>query len=532
MQVIPELKAILLRLRQPELVRKVLPHWSRDINHEGHNIAVKLDLEVVKVLRNMGIKVPSPIHYQYDWPRPAWFTTVFEHQKVTADFLTVTRRGFVLNEMGTAKTASALWAADYLMTKGVVKKVLVVSPLSTLETVWVSEIFNLIMHRTAALLHGPREKRLELLARDFDFYIVNHDGLKIIADEVNKRKDINLVIVDEAAAYRNGQTARYDVLKKMLRTDMWLWLMTGTPCPNAPTDAWSLAKLVNPTTVPTYFGTWKRQTMVQLSQYKWAPRVGSNKMAFDALQPAVRFKKADCLDLPPVTYESRQVELTDEQKRAYRDMKNKFAAELATQTLAAGSPAEIEIIAVNAADKISKLRQILCGVVKDPESDLYIPLDHSPRVQVLLECIEQAGHKVIVIVPFKGIINTLHEEISATYSCEVMNGDVPPKKRADIVRRFKEEDDPHVLLCHPRVMAHGLTLTEADTMIFYAPIYSNEETQQVVERINRPGQKHKMTIIRMGASTLEWGIYAAVEGKRLSQENILELYRKELTTPT
>ena len=101
------------------------------------------------------------------------------------------------------------------------------------------------------------------------------------------------------------------------------------------------------------------------------------------------------------------------------------------------------------------------------------------------------------------------------------------RRVADLLGR---EDDPRVLLCHPKVMAHGLTLTEADTTIFYAPIYSTEETQQVIERINRPGQRFKMTIIRIGASALEWSIYAIVEGKRLSQESILDLYRKELTT--
>jgi hypothetical protein len=77
-------------------------------------------------------------------------------------------------------------------------------------------------------------------------------------------------------------------------------------------------------------------------------------------------------------------------------------------------------------------------------------------------------------------------------------------------------------------MAHGLTLTEADMVVFYAPIYSNEESQQVMDRINRPGQKLKMTIVRIGGATLEWSIYAMVEGKRLSQESILELYKKEL----
>ena len=81
-----ESKSLLLRLKQPELVRACIPNWSKSIDYEGHNIAVKFDLEVVKVLRNMGIRAPSPIRYDYDWPRPARFTRVFEHQVVTAEF--------------------------------------------------------------------------------------------------------------------------------------------------------------------------------------------------------------------------------------------------------------------------------------------------------------------------------------------------------------------------------------------------------------------------------------------------------------
>ena len=84
------------------------------------------------------------------------------------------------------------------------------------------------------------------------------------------------------------------------------------------------------------------------------------------------------------------------------------------------------------------------------------------------------------------------------------------------------------LLCHPQVMAHGITATEADMLIFYGPIYSNDQNQQVMERINRPGQTRKMTVVRMGASALEWAIYNVLEGKRLNQETILEMYKKEL----
>jgi SNF2 family DNA or RNA helicase len=357
------------------------------------------------------------------------------------------------------------------------------------------------------------------LDSDADFYIINYEGLEIILPALRKRNDINLMIVDEAAAYRNSETERYATLLKAIRPKQRLWLVSGTPCPNAPTDAWALARLIDPMKVPVYFTSWKRQTMQQITTYKWRPRAGSEHRVFEVLQPAVRFKKKDCLDLPPVTYESRSCDLTPEQQDAFNKMYQFMVAE------AAGT----RIDAVNAADKIGKLRQILCGCVKVPDTeDEYIPIPHKPRLKVLLECIEQASAKVIVVVPYKGIVYALKDEVSKHYTCEVVNGDVTLTQRNEIWRRFKQEEDPQVVLCHPQVMAHGLNLTEADRLIFYAPIYSNEYSQQVMERINRPGQKLPMTIIRMGAHNLEWQIYKVVEGKRQSQETILDLYKQVL----
>lgn len=507
-----ETNSLLLKSKDPQRIQALIPK-SKIIDFEGHNVAVRYGLDETRVLRNLGINVPSPILSRYNWPSN--FPTVFNHQRATAAFATLHNKLFILNEQGTCKTSSALWAADFLMREKVIRRVLIIAPLSTLDRTWRSEIFSTLMHRAASILHGSKQKRLELLGIDTDFYIINHDGIGTIRDELRKRKDIDLVIADEAGqAYRNGSTKRYKDLKAMLRPEQRLWLMTGTPCPNAPTDAWALARLVSPERVPMYFNAFKRQTMYQVSTYKWLPKAEAYEVAYQAMQPAIRFKKAECLDLPPLVSLDRECDLTKEQKDAYAHMRAQMVL-----NHDAG-----RITAVNAADQITKLRQILCGVVKIPGTDKYKLLDHAPRINVLRDCIAEAGAKVIVIVPFKGIIYQLQEELKATYSTAVLNGDVTVNKRNEILRRFKEEPDPHVLLCHPKVMAHGLTLTEADTMIFYAPIYSNDEFQQVKDRINRPGQTRHMTLIRMGAAPLEWSIYKSLDTRGATQNSILDLY--------
>jgi SNF2 family DNA or RNA helicase len=521
-----ESKSILLKVRPTafDTLRGIFPSHSRPMNYEGHNLALPLNLSVVKVLRNMGIKAPSPIRYFYDWPRPARFDKVFDHQYATADFLTLHPRCFVLNEQGTSKTASALWAADYLMRLGKVKRVLIAAKLSTLEQVWLNEIFDVCMHRTALVLHDNADKRRALLAQPVDFYIINHDGLKILEGDLIARKDIDLVIVDEASAYRNGQTAGYRTLEKIIKGRK-VWLLTGTPCPNAPTDAWALARLIDPTRVPAYFSQFKRATMNQVSTHRWVPKVGSHETAFEAMQPAIRFKKSDCLSLPPVTFTNRMCELSDEQKAAYAQMKNHLVA----------TAHQMQLTAVNAADKISKLRQILIGAIKDTVTGNYVVLDHKPRLKVLLETIEEASAKVLIIVPFKGIVPVLQQEVNEWHNkrkdgrrAAIVNGDVSQTKRNQIFQDFRDDPNLTELICHPKVMAHGLNMTQADLMVFYAPIYSNEESMQVMDRINRPGQTRKMTIVRMMANQLEKEIYATVQGRAINQESILSLYKKAL----
>lgn len=519
MQFEPRTKSLVFKADDPFAIRELIPK-SKTLPHPDYNMAVQHSMETTRILRNLGYDAPSPLDTVYSWPGKY---TPFAHQRKMTEFLVMNDRCFNLSEMGVGKSASALWAADYLMSTKQIRKVLVLSPLSTLERVWMQDIFDVLMHRRAVVVHGSMEQRRKALALDKDFYILNHDGvaLKEVCDLIVKRKDIDLIIVDEGSMFRNGSTTKWKALRDLLkRLDCGLWWLTGTPTPNAPTDAWAQAKLVNPSRVPQFFGSFKRDTMMQVSQYKWAPRPGARDLAFAALQPAIRFMKKDCLDLPPVMTIQQQATLTKEQRDAFEEMKETMVAEIALR----GS-VEMDISAVNAADKLGKLRQILCGAIKDPQTDTYFTIPHQPRLDVLMQSIESADAKAIVIVPFKGIIQQLEKEVSKTYSVGVLNGDVSIAKRNQIITDFKTTDHPHVLLCHPKVMAHGLNLTEADTLIFYAPIYSNDEYQQVIERFNRAGQTRKMTVVRIGAHPLEWQIYRMLDQRMQTQDDLLSLYR-------
>jgi SNF2 family DNA or RNA helicase len=309
-------ESVVIAAPDPLALRELLP-LSKTLPHPTYTFATHHTLESTKVLRNMGYEVPAPIRFQYSWPGRF---TPYEHQILMSEFLTLHRRCFNLSEMGSMKTNASLWAADWLMKTGRVRKALIISPLSTLKSVWQDDIFDTLPHRSAAIIHGEKAKRLKFLGIDADFYILNHDGIKIaeLRDAIAKRPDIDLVIVDEAGMFRNAKSDKYKSLYKLInnRPDMRLWLMTGTPCPNAPTDAWALARLVDATRVPKYEGAFKVDTMMKVTQFKWVPRVDAYEKAYNAMQPAIRFKKKDCIDLPPVTTQDWSAQLSPAQAAA------------------------------------------------------------------------------------------------------------------------------------------------------------------------------------------------------------------------
>jgi len=415
--------------------------------------------------------------------------------------------------MGVGKTEASLFSADYLLQQKLIRKVLILAPLSCLERVWGDALFSSFPEYNFTVLHGTAKKRKELLELDVEFFVINHDGIKVIAEDLKKRKDIDLIIVDEIGTFRNATSGLYDTLKSIIQPHQRVWGLTGTPTPNAPTDAWALAKLINPEGVPKYFGAFKRATMLQVSPFKWIPQQDAHEKVFQALQPAVRFNKKDCISLPPVTFSDRSCELTPDQKKHFKSMRQELIME----------EKGVEISAANAADKLGKLRQILCGAIKADENE-YVPLDCSPRINLTIELIEQCVSKAIVIVPYKGILKMLKKELGKHFTCEIINGDVPASQRNQIFTNFQTAKDPKVLLCHPKVMSHGLTLTAADYLIIYAPIDSNDLYEQVCERIPRPGQVNNMNIIHIGGHAIEWAIYEGLKARKNFQGMALDLY--------
>jgi SNF2 family DNA or RNA helicase len=454
---------------------------------------------------------------EYDWPRPHHLTP-FAHQKETAKFLVSNRKAFCFNEQGTGKTASVIWATDYLMKIGVLKRVLVVCPLSIMKPAWQNDLFKFAMHRTVAVAHGSAEKRREVLAGDAEYVIINYDGVGIVKKEI-EAAGFDLIVIDEASAYKNAQTERWKDMRDLMKTIKGLWMLTGTPAAQSPMDAYGLAKLINPTAVSLIYGQFRDKVMIKVGQFRWVPKPGSKEYVHSILQPAIRFEKSQCLDLPPVTYVDRDAPLTPQQMKYYNILKKQMLFEADGE----------EISAVNAAVQINKLLQIAGGAVYSDSKEV-IEFDVSERLRVVQEVIEESSHKVLVFVPFTHTIELLEKHLTKNgISCDVINGSVNVNRRSAIVKQFQEHDNPKVLIIQPQAASHGLTLTAANTVIWYAPCTSVETYLQANARIDRPGQVNNMTVVHIKGSPIERKIYDMLRNNIKNHMQIIDLYRQEIS---
>jgi SNF2 family DNA or RNA helicase len=389
-----------------------------------------------------------------------------------------------------------------------------------MHSAWMQDLGNSVIHRSAVVAHHAQAaRRIELIQEDYEFVITNYEGLNLIANEVNNDGRFDLVIVDEANAYKNPQTRRWKALNSIIKPETYLWMMTGTPAAQSPVDAYGLARLVNPTNVPKFYTAWRDQVMQKITMFKWAPKPDAADRVFAALQPAIRFTKAQCLDLPPVLTTTREVPLTPQQAKYYNLLRDQMVAMAAGET----------ITAVNAAGVLNKLLQISTGVSYTDNQEV-VEFDATPRLNVLLEALEQTERKVIVFALFRAAISTISAFLTKNgVACEEIHGGVTATKRGDIIKRFQTQPNPRVLVMQPQATAHGITLTAADTVIFYGPLMSVEQYVQCIARADRKGQNSdKVTVIHIEGSPVEKRMFKALSSKVDDNALLVKLFEEEI----
>jgi SNF2 family DNA or RNA helicase len=350
-------------------------------------------------------------------------------------------------------------------------------------------------------------------------FIVNVEALstkratEVTFNFLNKNK--SLLAVDESTTIKNHKAKR---TKNIIKLGQYAWyrrILTGTPITQSPMDLFSQTEFLSKQSlgqsnffsfqsryaklVKTYVGT---HTFNKVTGYQ-----NLDELQYLMDKFTYRVKKTDCLDLPDKVYQKRYVELTEQQKHMYEDIKKNALITLDLDT---------KIVAPTVLTQLIRLQQICSGHTMTDDGNIVKFLTN--KTQELLDVIEQTSGKVIVWGNFTQDLMNIKEALTRTYGEEAVStfyGNTPANERATIVENFQNPNHPlRFFVGQPRTGGYGLTLTEAKTVVYYSNGYDLEVRLQSEDRAHRIGQTNKVTYIDiMTQNTVEEKIIKALRNK-------------------
>lgn len=433
--------------------------------------------------------------------------------RVPSTFLLFRRNGRIFASGNTGKTLSALWAADLLMQAGDVRRVLILAKKSTLDDVWARECFMSLPHRSHAVLTGSRQKK-RMAARDprIDIIIVNPESLALLEDNL---PGVDLVIADEATAFKNYRAQRTRALTRVTSSTR-LWLMTATPAPQNPTDAYALIRLIRRDWRKS-FSHFRDMTMLQLNQFTWRPKREAPEVIARELQPSIRFTAEECYDVPEVQVIDRHVEMTPQQEKMAKSFMQEAFADLDGR----------KITAANAAAAMSKVLQVLAGGVYGQAEDdgtkpaYYVPSD--PFFEALVDEVQEAEGPVLVFAPFRISAAVTHMKfLEAGLRSAVIMAGTSSAERSRIFEQVRR-GELDAMVAIPQTVMHGLDLSSSNTILWTSPPFSHETYEQANARISGSNQLRKCTILRVWQTPLTRALYKRLDEKKALQDVILGL---------
>lgn len=320
-------------------------------------------------------------------------------------------------------------------------------------------------------------------------------------------------VVDESTSIKNRKAKRTISVVEIGSYCKYRRIATGSPVTNNPLDLYSQAAFLGTHLLgfSSFYAFRARYAeMVQITlgsrSFKKVKQFQHLDELTRKIQPwSFRVLKRDCLDLPEKIYEYREVELTDEQKRAYATMKKSAFVELD------GSFATVQL----ALTKILRLHQIVCGNLKDDDG-----INHAlpnNRIPVLLDTIEEGSGKFIIYATYIHDLQAIIASLSEEYGKQSVVGYYGETSKVDrdiAVKRFQEDPECRFFVAN-RTGAYGLTLTAAETVIYYSNDYNLEVRLQGEDRAHRIGQRHNVTYIDLICrGTVDEKIIQALRGKK------------------
>jgi len=440
-------------------------------------------------------------------------------------------------EMGTGKSKVLVDNMAMLYDKGKINGALIVAPKGVYNNWFTQEIPNhLVDHiQPTMVLWTPsdsKKKKQEyktLFETGFDLHILimnveafsTKKGLEFAHKFMSCHE--TMFAIDESTTIKNPSAKRTKSILSLSKLAKYKRILTGSPVTKSPLDLYTQCNFLNEFLLGfSSFYTFRNRYANMIERNFGGRRVqliGSYRR-LDELSEKLKFftyrvLKEDCLDLPPKVYTKREIELTEEQTKAYTTMKS------AALALLKGKMAT----APHVLTQMMRLHQITCGHLKNDDGTI-TELKNN-RLKELLSLLEEVEGKVIIWANYIHDIEHIVKEIKKEHgedSIVQYYGAVSQEDRADAIKKFQDVKSPaRFFIGNPQTGGYGITLTAANTVVYYSNGYDLEKRLQSEDRAHRIGQEKSVTYIDFIApKTIDEKIVKALRGKMNIANKIMD----------
>ena len=428
-------------------------------------------------------------------------------------------------EMGTGKSKVLIDNIAMLYNNGHINGALIIAPKGVYKTWFDNEIPNhmpdYIEKKVSLWRTDPNAKDLQPMFKpgaDLHILIMNVEAFSTKKGLQFAHKFLSchdtLMGVDESTTIKNPTAKRTKNILSLRSLTKYRRILTGSPVTKSPLDLFSQCNFLDPWLLDqsSYYSFRTRYAVcrkIQVHGRQVEIVVGYRNLGelSDKLKPfSYRVLKDDCLDLPKKTYMKRNIELTDEQKKVYKQMKKEALAVLNGKM----------VTSATVITQLMRLHQITCGHFK--ADDGTIQEIKNNRIPQLMDILEEVEGKAVIWAHYRHDIEKLVEAISKKYganSVVTYYGDTTTDERAIAIKKIQDKESPvRFIIGTPQTGGYGITLTGASTMIYYSNGYDLEKRQQSEARIDRIGQEKPMPYIDiMAEDTVDMKIVKSLRQK-------------------
>jgi len=430
-------------------------------------------------------------------------------------------------EMGTGKSKVLIDNIAMLYDNGKINGALIIAPKGVYKNWHDSEIPTHLPDHIdkkvvlwQATINDKQQKKLDTLfesGEDLHILLMNVESFSTKKGLEFARKFLSchkaLMAIDESTTIKNPSAKRTKNILTLSKHSNYRRILTGSPVTKSPLDLYSQCQFLDPWLLDhqSYYSFRTRYALMKTANFGGKSVqiiVGYRNLAelSDKLQPfSYRVLKDDCLDLPKKTFMKRVIQLSDEQQKVYKQMKQNALAILNGKM----------ITTVNAITQIMRLHQITCGHFK--ADDGTIQDLKNDRMNELMSVIEEVEGKAVIWAHYRHDVENIVKTIEKKYPGSVVTyyGDTSTEDRQNAIKKMQDKNSPvRFFVGTPQTGGYGITLTEASTMIYYSNGYDLEKRQQSEARIDRIGQEKPMTYIDIEAEgTVDERIVKALKAK-------------------